>query len=92
MSGLPYSWFSVLIVTARNVCETVGRKIPTYWYPSLRTVWIISIVRSIWFPVTITLTASDDPIILPEQLWRGTWFIFINVAILGLTNGFLITM
>ena len=87
---LPYSWLVILLVTTRNVSDTVGKKSAEYWHPSKLTCWIISLSRFV-FIATFILIASDDPPVPPPELFGSTWFKFFNMWMFSLTNGFMLS-
>ena len=87
---LPYSWLVILLVTTRNVSDTVGKKSAEYWSPSKTTCWIISLSRFV-FIATMILIASDDPPVPPSWLFGSTWFKFFNMWMFSLTNGFMLS-
>jgi equilibrative nucleoside transporter 1/2/3 len=91
VSGLPYEWFSVLIITTFNVFDVLGRNLPAWIFPSPKVIWIMVISRFIFW-VTFILIASDDPSIDPDWLFGGSWFIFLNMAVFAVSNGFASTM
>jgi len=88
---LPYSWLVILLVTTRNLSDTVGKKMTEYWFPSKTVCWIISMSRFI-FIATFILIASDDPRVPPGELFNSTWFKFFNMWMFSLTNGFMLSM
>ena len=88
---LPYSWLVILLVTTRNLSDTVGKKMTEYWFPSKLTCWIISFSRFI-FIATFICIASDDPPVPPPELFNSTWFKFFNMWMFSLTNGFMLSM
>jgi len=94
--GIGYSWFVVTFITANNVASLGGRFITSWWDASLRSMFIMTIFRSVWLPITMTFTALTDPKIAPDALWKSLWFIYLNNIFqggsLGLINTVVSTM
>ena len=76
--GIAYSWFVVTLITSNNIASLIGRFITSWWDASLKAMFIMTCIRSIWLPITMTFTAITDPEIAPTELWKAIWFIYLN--------------
>lgn len=66
-----------------NVCDSIGRTIPSYWVgPSPMNLRILCILRLLLIVTTIFGLPSYG-----SGITLTSWYAFINFCIIGFTNG-----
>ena len=67
-----------------NVCDFIGRNLPTFYIISPLGLWILVFSRFIFW-VTFLLVTTN---VSPDWLFGATWFKFVNMAFFAVTNGY----
>lgn len=87
VEGLNYSWFVVLIVLTYYTFDFIGRQIVGLYMMKPGVLVVCTALRLLFWMTTLLIAAQ----IPPHAIFKATWFIFGNIALLAITNGYYCT-
>ncbi|CAG9328623.1 NT3_3 [Blepharisma stoltei] len=83
IKGLPYSYFSTLMVVTCNIFDFLGRLTPRFYILSIKWLWIITVSRFLFWATFILIATGES-----RWFFSYPWFKFINMAAFAYSSGY----
>lgn len=80
-----FAWFAVLMITAFNLFDTIGRFAGGYiqiFTPN--TVFLLTTFRLVFIPLFVLIQLEANP----AWIFQSDWFRILNMALFAITNGY----
>ena len=84
-----FSWYSITIITTFNVCDTIGRKLGGIVMIKPRTIYISSLLRTIFIITTIIIANYDQN--GKVKFMENDFFRIANLVLFSISNGYVST-